>query len=141
MIIKKAYGCYIEDDQGKVYIDTTMGSGAQILGHGNKLIKKITAQVVDGTIYTVPNFHTQEVCKLLKKINPEYSEKYIFCNSGTEANMRAIRLARAFTGKKIIGRFQKNIKNSKTNLIENFWMKSRLHTKTLNFTIKSIKML
>jgi len=105
MIIKKAYGCYIEDDQGKVYIDTTMGSGAQILGHGNKLIKKITAQVEDGTIYTVPNFHTQEVCKLLKKINPEYSEKYIFCNSGTEANMRAIRLARAFTGKKIIGRF------------------------------------
>ena len=31
--------------------------------------------------------------------------KYIFCNSGTEANMRAIRLARAYTGKNLVGRF------------------------------------
>ena len=105
IVIKKAYDCYVEDDEGKRYVDTTMGSGVQIIGHGNSLIRKAATQVNDGTIYTIPNVYTAEVCSLLKKINPEFSENYIFCNSGTEANMRAIRLARAFTGKKIIGRF------------------------------------
>ena len=105
IIVKKAHGCHIEDDKGKKYIDTTMGSGVQIIGHGNSLISQVIEQVKKGTIYTIPSVHAVEVCKLLKKINPEFSEKYIFCNSGTEANMRAIRLARAFTGKKIIGRF------------------------------------
>ena len=105
MIIKSAAGCHVEDIHGNKYIDTTMGSGAQILGHNNRLISEIAKQIVKGTIYTIPNVHTSEVCGLLKQINPEYSETYIFCNSGTEANMRAIRLARAFTGKDIIGRF------------------------------------
>jgi len=105
IIVKKAYGCYIEDIKGKRYIDTTMGSGVQILGHNNRLMSKVVDQIKEGTIYTIPNVYTAEVCRLLKKINPEYSEKYIFCNSGTEANMRAVRLARAFTGKKLIGRF------------------------------------
>ena len=41
MIIKSADKCYIENDQGIKLIDTTMGSGAQIIGHNNPLIKKI----------------------------------------------------------------------------------------------------
>lgn len=106
MIIKKANKCYVTDVEGKKYIDTTMGSGAQIIGHNNAVIKKIGKQIKKGTIYTIPNHHTDKVNFYLKEyINPDLDEKYIFCNSGTEANMRAIRLARAYTGKSLIGRF------------------------------------
>jgi len=106
MIIKEAYNCRIMDTENNEYIDTTMGSGAQIIGHSNSLIKKIGKQIESGTIYTIPNHHTEKVNFYLKKyINPDFHDQYIFCNSGTEANMRAIRLARAFTGKNLIGRF------------------------------------
>jgi glutamate-1-semialdehyde 2,1-aminomutase len=106
MIITKADGCFIENEDGRRLIDTTMGSGAQIIGHNNPLIVKIGEQIKKGTIYTIPNCHTKKVNYLLKKhINPDFHSEYIFCNSGTEANMRAIRLARAFSGKSIIGRF------------------------------------
>ena len=106
MIIKKANKCYIETINDTILIDTTMGSGAQIIGHNNPLIKQIGKQIEKGTIYTIPNHHTDKVNFYLKKhINPGFHDEYIFCNSGTEANMRAIRLARAFTGKSLIGRF------------------------------------
>lgn len=106
MIIKKAKKCYIETVDGTKLIDTTMGSGAQIIGHNNPLIRKIAKQIKKGTIYTIPNCHTNKVNKYLKNhINPDFNDEYIFCNSGTEANMRAIRLARAYTGKSLVGRF------------------------------------
>ena len=106
MVIKKAYGCYIEDMQGNKFIDTSMGAGSQIIGHDNELIRKISEQIKRGTIYTIPNIHTDAVNFYLKKyINPEFHDEYVFCNTGTEANMRAIRLARAYTEKNKIGRF------------------------------------
>jgi len=106
MIVKKANKCYIIDTEGNKYIDTTMGSGVQIIGHNNPLIKKMSEQIKRGTIYTIPNCHTSKVNSYLKEhINPDFDEQYIFCNSGTEANMRAIRLARAHTGKSLVGRF------------------------------------
>jgi glutamate-1-semialdehyde 2,1-aminomutase len=106
MVIEKAYDCYIVDESGKQLIDTSMGSGAQIIGHNNPLIRKIGKQIFNGTIYTIANSHTQRVNYLLKKyINPELHSEYIFCNTGTEANMRAIRLARAYTGRNKIAKF------------------------------------
>tara|TARA_R110001592_G_scaffold105683_2_gene297260 strand:+ start:3120 stop:4247 length:1128 start_codon:yes stop_codon:yes gene_type:complete len=106
MVVKKAHKCFVVDEHGVKFIDTTMGSGSQIIGHSNPLIKKISRQINKGTIYTIPNRHTDIVNDYLKEyINPDLSHNYIFCSSGTEANMRAIRLARAYTGKSIIGRF------------------------------------
>jgi glutamate-1-semialdehyde 2,1-aminomutase len=106
MIVKTANKCYVTDTEGNIYIDTTMGSGAQIIGHNNPLIKRIGEKIKRGTIYSIPNQHTDKVnCYLKEHINPDFDEQYIFCNSGTEANMRAIRLARAYTGKNLVGRF------------------------------------
>ena len=106
MEIDAAHGCYITDRSGNTYIDTTMGSGAQLIGHGNPLSLKIAKQVEKGTIYTIPNSYTHEVNSYLKKyINPDLHDQYIFCSSGTEANMRAIRLARAYNAKSLVGRF------------------------------------
>ena len=50
MVIKKAKGCYIFDSNGNQYIDTTMGSGAQIIGHNNELIRRTFQQIKKGTI-------------------------------------------------------------------------------------------
>ena len=61
MIVKKAYKCYAENGKGVKLIDTTMGSGAQIIGHNNPLIKKIGEQIKRGTIYSIPNHHTNKV--------------------------------------------------------------------------------
>tara|TARA_B100000424_G_scaffold256743_1_gene237008 strand:- start:1070 stop:2233 length:1164 start_codon:yes stop_codon:yes gene_type:complete len=106
MVIKEANKCYIYDSHDNEFIDTSMGSGAQIIGHNNNLIKKIINQVHKGTIYTIPNCYTEEVNNYLHKyFNPDLDEKYVFCNSGTEANMRAIRLARAYTNKEKIAKF------------------------------------
>ena len=40
LTVAKSHDCYIEDEQGNSFVDTSMGSGAQIIGHGNHLIKK-----------------------------------------------------------------------------------------------------
>jgi glutamate-1-semialdehyde 2,1-aminomutase len=106
LTVAKSHDCYIEDEQGNSFVDTSMGSGAQIIGHGNHLIKKIGKQIKNGTVYAVPNIHTRDVNSYLKKyINPDLHNEYIFCNTGTEANIRAIRLARACTGKNKIAMF------------------------------------
>ena len=85
MVVKKAYKCYFETDKGIKLIDTTMGSGAQIIGHNNPLIKKIGKQIKRGTIYTIPNVQTNEVNFYLKEyINPDFHEEYVFCNSPAE---------------------------------------------------------
>lgn len=134
MVIKKAYGCYIENQEGNKFIDTSMGSGAQIIGHNNKLIKKIAKQIKKGTIYTIPNPHTDKVNFYLKKhINPDFHEKYIFCNSGTEANMRAIRLARAYTGKEKIAHFHGGWHGGLDGLIESKGVP--IATQNLNLTL------
>ena len=107
MVIKKAHGCKIIDSNGNSFIDTTMACGVQIIGHNNKLVRKIAKQVKKGTVYTIPNAYTEEVKSLLKQhINPNLDKEYIFCNTGTEANIRAIRLARAYTGKSKIASFE-----------------------------------
>jgi len=106
MIITRAQDAYIVDEHNHKYIDTSMGSGSQIIGHGNILSQQIAKQINHGTIYSIPNHHTKIVSRLLKDyITPKLSNSYIFCSSGTEANMRAIRLARAYTQKEKIGRF------------------------------------
>ena len=106
MVIQSAKHCYIKDEFNNKFIDTSMGSGAQILGHGNALSKKVAKQIKRGTIYTIPNIHIERVNFLLKThINPKLSNTYVFCNSGAEANTRAIRLARAYTKRDKIGIF------------------------------------
>ena len=83
MVIKRAWDCYIQDVNNKIYIDTTMGSGAQVIGHNNPLIRKTYKQIKKGTIYTVPNYHTEEVTSLLSRINPKLHNEYIFCRKAT----------------------------------------------------------
>jgi glutamate-1-semialdehyde 2,1-aminomutase len=103
--IKKAYGCFIEDYTGHVYVDTGFGAGTHILGHTHPVIvKELQRQASEGTLLLLPNHYTYEVRDLLHAALPHFSG-FAFCNSGVEATMRAARIARAFTGRDKVAMF------------------------------------
>ncbi len=103
--IKKAYGCYVEDCQGNRYIDTALGAGTHLLGHVHPVIfDAIQEQIRYGSLFISPNPYVYDLVDRLTNILPAM-EAFVFCNSGTEATMRAVRIARAYTGKKKIGVF------------------------------------
>jgi len=106
IMINKSYGCYVEDTNGNVYIDTTLGNGTHILGHSSKtVINAINNQLEKGVLYTTFNQHAEEAARLIRQCNPNIVESVVFCNSGSEATMRAARVSRAYTGKNKIALF------------------------------------
>lgn len=103
--VKKAKGSKIRDIDGNNYIDFCLSWGVFILGHANQRVnKKIKEAVGRGSSYGIPC--TNETL-LAKKINKHFPsiEKIRFVNSGTEAVMSALRLARAYTKRKYILKF------------------------------------
>lgn len=103
--ITKAKGCFLEDEKGNRYIDVTLGAGTHILGHVHPIIvEAIERQVKNGTLYILPNQHSYEVINFLSCAIGHF-DSFVFCNSGTEATMRAVRIGRAYTGKKKIAMF------------------------------------
>lgn len=102
---RKAYGCFIEDYSENIYIDTALGAGTHILGHANPIIVgEIERQAREGTLYISPNKYTHEVGRFLSQAIPYFSS-FVFCNSGTEATIRATRIARAYSGRKKVAMF------------------------------------
>ena len=101
-IITKSYGSHIFINKKK-YIDLSNCAGSQILGHNNKVILNSLSQLNVKKIsnYANPNIYALEFSKTLKKIFPEFS-KFIFCNSGSEAVMKGLRICRELTGNEII---------------------------------------
>ena len=103
--IKKAKGQYLFDEDGNKYIDFIGSWGAQILGHSdNRILKVLNKTMKDGITYGAPCQNevlmAKKVCQIYKSI-----EKIRMVNSGTEATMSAIRLARGYTGKDKIIKF------------------------------------
>ena len=103
--VKKAKGQYLVDEDNNKYIDYIGSWGAQILGHAdNRILRVLEKTMKDGITYGAP-------CKneilLAKKITQIYKsiESIRMVNSGTEATMSAIRLARGYTGKDIVIKF------------------------------------
>jgi len=104
--IKWACGSKIYDEDGNEYIDLFMSWGPLILGHGRKeVIQKLTEAVLNGTSFGAP---TELEVLLAEEIIDSFPsiEMIRFVNSGTEAVMSAVRLARAFTKRKIIVKFE-----------------------------------
>ena len=103
---KEAHGSKIVDVDGNSYIDYCLAYGPLVLGHANpKIMDKVTEQLKIGSAYGVPTENEIELAKLVIKKVP-CAEMVRFVNSGTEATMSAIRLARAATGKKKIIKFE-----------------------------------
>lgn len=102
---RKAYGCRLVDVEGNEYVDYWMGHGALVLGHMPKCVVDAVKEQLDlGFHFGVCNEWevklAEEVCKLVPSV-----EMIRFNNSGTEANMHAIRLARAYTKRMKVGKF------------------------------------
>ena len=81
-------------------MDFSLSSGALIFGHSNKIFKKsILSQIDKGSNYSSNNVNKENYLKILKE-NFKTLSSFEFSNSGSEANLRALRLARAITNKK-----------------------------------------
>ena len=100
-----ASGARVTDVDGNTYIDYVGTWGPAILGHAAlPIVRAIQSTAERGTSFGIP--HAQEVtmAQRVKSLVPSV-EKVRFCNSGTEATMSAIRLARGFTGRDLIVKF------------------------------------
>ena len=105
IFFKKAKGPYLIDADNNKYIDYIGSWGPMILGHSNPLIiKAVSRQLELGTSYGAPTSIESDTAKLIKKCFPSI-QKIRMVNSGTEATMSAIRLARGYTNKTKIIKF------------------------------------
>jgi glutamate-1-semialdehyde 2,1-aminomutase len=104
--VKKADGSVIWDVDGNKYIDFCNGYGALLLGHRRKeILSAVLAQLKNGTLYCAPTDIEVELSELIVRNYPSM-EKVRLVNTGSEATMTAIRLARGFTKKKKIIKFE-----------------------------------
>jgi glutamate-1-semialdehyde 2,1-aminomutase len=102
----KAHGSRLWDVDGNEYIDFWLGHAALILGHSPKeVVKVVKRQLENGTHYGTSHELEIALAEQVVKMVPN-SEMVRFTNSGTEANMYATRLARAFTGRDTIAKFE-----------------------------------
>lgn len=104
--VKKARGSSIWDVEGNKYVDFCNGYGALLLGHANKgVIGAVRKQLNNGTLYGAPSGQEVDLAILISELYPSM-QKVRLVNSGSEATMTAIRLARGITGRKKIIKFE-----------------------------------
>ncbi|NLE02676.1 MAG: glutamate-1-semialdehyde 2,1-aminomutase [Fibrobacter sp.] len=102
----KGHGAYLTDVDGNRYLDYVGAWGPQILGHAfPAVIEAITRVAVDGTGFGAPTEQECELAELIVSMIPSM-EMVRLVNSGTEATMSAVRLARGFTGRDLIVKFE-----------------------------------
>ena len=105
IFFKSAKGAILTDEDNNQYVDFIGSWGPMILGHSNPIVlKAVKAQLDLGTSYGAPTSLENTLAELIKSQVPSM-EKLRMVNSGTEATMSCIRLARGFTGKNKIIKF------------------------------------
>jgi glutamate-1-semialdehyde 2,1-aminomutase len=106
IFIKRASAAFVWDEDRNKYIDYVGSWGPMILGHTNPAITKAIREVLKrGTSFGAPTSLEIKMAELITKLVPSI-EMVRMVNSGTEATMSAIRLARAYTGKDMIIKFE-----------------------------------
>ena len=99
VFIKRANGPYLYDEDGNQFIDLINSWGPMILGHAHPIIEEaIKEALVNSPSFGAPTHREVEMAELICSIMPSI-EKVRMVNSGTEATMSAIRVARGFTGR------------------------------------------
>ncbi|MFQ3671340.1 MAG: glutamate-1-semialdehyde 2,1-aminomutase, partial [Verrucomicrobiia bacterium] len=103
---RKAEGCRIEDVDGNEYIDYVCTWGPSILGHADsEVVEAVVERARLGTSFGVPNPLEVEMAETICQWVPGV-EQVRLCNSGTEATMSCLRLARGFTGRDRVMKFE-----------------------------------
>lgn len=106
LFIEKGDGCFLWDADGNQFIDFCCSWGPLILGHNHPRIReKVTEAIQKGMSFGAPTALENELADLITK-NNRYVEKIRFVSSGTEAVMSAIRLARGYTKRDKILKFE-----------------------------------
>lgn len=104
--IQRADGAYLFDEDGKQYIDYVQSWGPMVLGHNSPEIREAVVQAVEsGLSFGAPTALEVEMAELVSTLVPSM-EMVRMVNSGTEATMSAIRLARAHTSRNKIIKFE-----------------------------------
>jgi glutamate-1-semialdehyde 2,1-aminomutase len=106
MVIDRGEGGHVYDMDGKRYIDYQCGFGPIILGHGDEAVVSAVAEAAaSGTSFAMTQRREVEAAeKVMEALT--WAEGMRFTNTGTEATMHAIRLARGFTGREVILKFE-----------------------------------
>ena len=105
IFIKKAKGAYLYDEDNNKYIDFISSWGPMIIGHAHPFIlESIKTQVEFGTSYGIPTVLETKIAELAVEMVPNI-DKIRFVNSGTEACMSAVRLARGYTNREKVLKF------------------------------------
>ena len=108
VVIERGKGAYLFDVDGQRYIDYVGSWGPMILGHVHpQVTQKIQDAVLRGSSFGAPTEAENRLAELIVQAVPSV-EKVRLVNSGTEATMSAIRLARGFTGKDVVVKFAGN---------------------------------
>ena len=105
--IARADGAYLTDADGARFLDYVGSWGPMILGHNHPSVHEaVAAALLNGTSFGAPNAGEVELAELVTRLTG--TDKLRFVNSGTEATMSALRLARGYTGRKYIVKFRGN---------------------------------
>jgi glutamate-1-semialdehyde 2,1-aminomutase len=108
VFIARANGGRVWSVEGREYIDLVQSYGAIVHGHAHpKIVEAITAAAADGTSYGMPTAREVRLAETISERVPS-CELVRFMNSGTEATMTALRIARGFTGRSQILKFAGN---------------------------------
>jgi glutamate-1-semialdehyde 2,1-aminomutase len=106
LFIKSAKGAYLYDEDGNAFIEMINSWGPMILGHANKMIEEAVREAISNSLsFGGPTKKEIDIAELITSMVPSI-EKVRMVNSGTEATMSAIRVARGFTGKEKIIKFE-----------------------------------
>ena len=117
IFIKSAKGAYLTDSDNKKYIDLVNSWGANLLGHADdRIISAVQEQIKHGLSYGAPCELETKCAELILDLIPSI-EKIRFVNSGTEAVMSALRLARGYTKKNKIIKFIGNYHGHSDSLL------------------------
>lgn len=105
LVLKRAKGAYLWDQDDKKYIDYRLGFGPVVLGHAyESVIEKVKEGLEIGNAFSMTHEYEILAAEKIKKLaNVDFVR---FANSGTEATMHAIRIARAFTGREKVLKFE-----------------------------------
>lgn len=108
LFIKEANGAYLTDIDDNKFIDFCMSWGVFILGHNQQRVSQAAAEaVMRGSSYGIPTLSETVLAQKVREAIPSM-ERLRFVNSGTEATMSAIRVARGYTGRDVLVKFEGN---------------------------------
>lgn len=117
VFVQRAEGCYLFGEDGRRYIDYVGSWGPMIVGHAHPAVVKAVKAAADrGLSFGMPTVAETRLADRVCELVPSM-ERLRFVNSGTEATMSAIRLARAFTGRDKVVKFEGNYHGHSDSLL------------------------